>query len=144
MASTPNERIRAARERSGRELGEAAHDLGVSFEGFRDLEDYEDEVSTAFSLREIERLARILGVTPAYILEGDRPMPAPVSFSELSRAVADAVRAAGGDAAAWGERVGWDVEPLLRDPEEIWNLNVDGLRDIAGAVGIDWRALLPS
>jgi hypothetical protein len=78
------------------------------------------------------------------ILTGDvRAAGETVSFADFSRAIAESVRVGGGDADAWGERAGWDVEPLLRDPEEIWNLSPDGLRDIADAAGIDWRTVLP-
>jgi transcriptional regulator with XRE-family HTH domain len=144
MTQSPNERIRAARERAGLELPEAAHQLGVSFEEYRDLEDFEDEVWMTFSLAELRKLAQILGLTPRLILTGDARAPGEtVSFAGFSRAIAESVRIGGGDADAWGERAGWDVEPLLRDPEEIWNLSPDGLRDIADAAGIDWRSVLP-
>jgi len=66
-----------------------------------------------------------------------------MSFADFTSAIAESVRASGGDVEAWGERAGWDVAPLLRDPEETWNLCPDGLRDIAGAAGIDWRSVLP-
>jgi len=142
--TTANERIRAARERAGLDLSEAAHKLGVSFEEYRDLEDFDDEVWMVFSLAELRKLAQILGLTPRLILTGDASAPdETVSFTDFSRAIAESVRAGGGDADAWGERAGWDVAPLLRDPEEIWNLCPDGLRDIAGAAGIDWRSVLP-
>ena len=142
--TTANERIRAARERAGLDLSEAAEKLGVSFEEFRDLEDFDDEIWSLFSLAELRKLAQILGLTPRLILTGDARAPdETVSFADFSRAIAESVRAGGGDADAWGERAGWDVEPLLRDPEEIWNLCPDGLRDIADAAGIDWRTVLP-
>jgi len=53
------------------------------------------------------------------------------------------VRAAGGDVEEWSERAGWDVAPIFKDPEEIWKLNAEGLREIAEAAGIDWRLVLP-
>ena len=64
---------------------------------------------------------------------------------DFSSAVAESVRASGGDAAAWGERVGWDVEPLLRDPEEIRATLIElGLANVevrAGGNGVEARAL---
>jgi hypothetical protein len=44
---------------------------------------------------------------------------------------------------AWGDNAGWDVSPLLEDPEKVWDLDADGLRDIAEAAGVDWRAVVP-
>jgi len=141
---TPNERIRAAREGAGLELGDMAGQLDITFEGYRDIEDFEDEVD-GLPLKTLHRLARALGLSVLYILEGDspdRPIRS-ISFADFSNAVAESVRATGGDADAWGDRAGWDVVPLLRDPEEIWNCCVEGLREIGHAAGIDWRAALP-
>lgn len=141
---TPNERIRAARERAGLELGDMAGQLDMSFESYRDLEDFDDDVF-GLHLKTVHRLASVLGLSVRYILDGDAsggPVRS-ISFADFSSAVAESVRASGGDADAWGERVGWDVEPLLRDPEEIWNCCPEGLREVADAVGIDWLAVLP-
>lgn len=141
---TPNGRIRAARERAGLEIGDMAGQLDVSWAFYRDIEDFEDDV-TGTSIETLHRIARILGMTVLGIMEGedsDRPARS-MSFADFANAVAESVRASGGDADAWGERAGWDVEPLLRDPEEIWkNWCVDGLRDVAQAAGVDWRAVL--
>lgn len=144
--STPPERIRAARERAGLELADVAERVGLPFAHYRDLEDFEDEAWTTISLDTLRRLARILGLTPLRILEGDQA-PAPsrrMSFAEFSAAVAASVEKAGGDADAWGDEAGWDVAPLLADPEKVWSLDADALRDIADAAGVDWRAVLPA
>ena len=143
--TTANERIRAARERAGLEHGDMAGQLGISHAGYWDIESFEDDVWMAHSLETLHRIARILNLTVLGILEGDDPGPPArsMSFADFKSAIAESVRASGGDAEAWGDRAGWDVEPLLRDPAEIWNLCPDGLRDIAGAAGIDWRSVLP-
>lgn len=44
---------------------------------------------------------------------------------------------------AWGEEAGWDVGPILLDPTNIWELNLEAIQEIAIAAGVDWRAVLP-
>lgn len=145
MLSTPNERIRAARERAGLQLEDVAGKLEISYAEYWDIEAFEDEIWLSISLETLHRLALTIGVTLREILdEGESPWPArTLSFADFARVVQESVRASGGDVDAWGERAGWDVEPLLRDPDEIWNLSADGLRDIAGVAGVDWRSVLP-
>lgn len=145
MPSTPPERIRAARERAGLELSDMADQLGLPFAHYCDLEDFEDEAWTTISIATLQKLARILRLTPLTILEGEKVIQPSrrLSFADFSAAVAASVREAGGDAEAWGDNAGWDVGPILEDPEEVWNLDADGLRDIAEAAGVDWRSVLP-
>lgn len=145
MAPTANERIRAARERAGLQPGDVAGKLEITYAEYWDIEAFEDEVWLSVSLETLHRLARTIGMTLREILEEDgSTSPAErLSFADFARMVQESVRASGGDVEAWGERAGWDAEPLIRDPDEIWNLSADGLRDIAEVAGIDWRSVLP-
>jgi len=144
-ASTPPERIRLARERAGLEPMDVAARLDLPQAHYWDLESFEDEAWMTLSLEELGALARLLGVTSRYILDGESPV-APdkrLSFEEFAAVIRKAVEAAGGDVDAWGETAGWDVAPLLADPKAIWELNADGLKDIADTAGVDWRLVLP-
>jgi len=145
MSSTPSERLAAARERAGLDLGEVADRTGLPFAHYRDLEMFENDVWDSISLAQLQKLARIVGLRSLALLEGETaPRPSRrITFAEFSAAVASAVQASGSSAEAWGEEAGWDVAPLLEDPEQIWSLNADGLRDIAEAAGVDWRSVLP-
>jgi transcriptional regulator with XRE-family HTH domain len=145
MASTPNERIRAARERAGLQPEDVAGKLEISYAEYWDIEAFEDEIWLSISLETLQRLARTIGLTLREILDedGSNHPARTLSFADFARVVQESVRASGGDLDAWGERAGWDVEPLLRDPDEVWNLSADGLRDIAEAAGIDWHSVLP-
>ncbi|HET9251535.1 MAG TPA: helix-turn-helix transcriptional regulator [Candidatus Eisenbacteria bacterium] len=143
--STPSQRIRAARERTGLQIGEVAYRCGLSYEHYNDIESYDDDAAQTISLEALRRLSRSLGVTALFILEGaDAATPtARITFAEFAACVAEAVRSSGKDVETWGEEAGWDVAPLLDDPGEIWGLNGEALREIAEAAGVDWRAVLP-
>jgi hypothetical protein len=45
-------------------------------------------------------------------------------------------------AEALGEAIGWDIEPVLQEPEALEGYNVAGLRDICSAVGLDWLSIV--
>lgn len=139
----PSERLRAARERAGLEASDVADRAGLPLPHYCDLEAFDDDVWSTISLETLLLVSRELNVTPSLILEGRDTPGTRMAFGEFSAAIAAAIRKDGGDADAWGERVGWDVAPLLEDPEAIWELNAEGLRDIANAAGLDWRAVLP-
>ena len=51
--------------------------------------------------------------------------------------------ATGLDVDQFGERVGWDVTKILADPQELWEINTDGFRDVAKAAGVEWTAAFP-
>ena len=143
--STPPERIRAARERAGLEPMEVAERLNLPQAHYWDLESFEDEAWMTLSLEELGALARLLGVTSRYILDGESPVGADkrMSFDEFAAVIRKAVDASGGDVDAWGETAGWDVAPILANSKAIWELNPDGLKDIADTAGVDWRLVLP-
>ena len=142
---SPHERIRIARERAGLEPMEVAERLNLPEAHYRDLEFHPDEAWMTISLEELGALARLLGVTSRFILDGEPPVSPDdrVSFEMFAAAIRKAVDAAGGDVDAWGDLAGWDVAPILADPKAIWDLNPDGLKDIAEAAGVDWRLVLP-
>jgi len=144
MATTPASRLRAARERAGLEIAQIAEQVELPFAHYRDLEDFDEDLWDTVSLRTLRDLARALHVTPHDILEGDgAPRPeGRLSAAQFVAVILKAVAASGGDVEAWGEGAGWDVAPLLEDPENVWDLNAEGLRDIANAAGVDWRAVL--
>ena len=140
---TPNERIRAARERLGLDEGQVAFKTGLSYNEYWDLENFEDEVCTTMSLKDLHGIGAVLGISVRAILEGDPTSSQSMTFAEFSNAVRAAVAASGQDVEQWGERAGWDIAPILDDPDQVWELSVDAVRDISDAAGIDWRPVIP-
>jgi hypothetical protein len=41
-----------------------------------------------------------------------------------------------------GDRVGWDLTPIMADPEAVDQLNLSGLSDVCTAIGLDWVSAL--
>jgi len=62
---------------------------------------------------------------------------------EISRRLNDRLAAEGLSADQLGERSGWEVTDVLKNPEALWHFNLVGLLDVSNAIGLDWVAALP-
>jgi transcriptional regulator with XRE-family HTH domain len=138
------ERFRKARARLGLSDAEVAARWGVRPSEYWDLERYNSEVFTCVGVEELTRLARILGTPLMELLFGARPPTAtpPVSYRELARRMED--RATGGETTLpqLSEEVGWDLGPIVHDPDALGAYTLSGLYDICKSVDADWVAVL--
>ena len=58
------QRLAAARRTAGREIGELAALLGISFEWYRDLESFDEEMVDTLSFDQLLKLCSSLGIEP--------------------------------------------------------------------------------
>jgi hypothetical protein len=119
--------------------------VGLSLASYYDLEGRDDEAFTCISLGQLVALGSALRVSPRELVDDQEASPATerVAYARLADQVRTQVDLEGTSPEAWGDRIGWDVSALLLNPERVADLNLDGLRDICSAVGIDWRAVVP-
>lgn len=69
-------------------------------------------------------------------------MPPAVRYLDVAEAVrAEAARRRWSLESLGGE-IGWDVEPLVRNPSEVGRLNLVALHAVCRAVGLDWVGVL--
>jgi hypothetical protein len=138
-------RIREARTPSGLTEEEMAHRLGLTYESYCDLELFDDEVFSVLSLAELKTLGEVLSAEPRVLLVADdaEAVHAPVTFEQIAERLRARMRLDGTSAEQLSEAIGWDVAPVLADPEALWEFNVVGLYDICKAVQLDWVAALP-
>ncbi|HEY2900591.1 MAG TPA: helix-turn-helix transcriptional regulator [Polyangia bacterium] len=140
----PSDRLRAARERLVLTPEEVANQIGLSANWYYDLEAYPDEIVSTVSLAHLRLLGQALQLEPATILTGEAaPSTAHLEFPDVARGLQQKMDAEGLDAETLGERVGWTISRVLVDPQELWNFNVTGFRDVCAAAGVDWLAALP-
>jgi transcriptional regulator with XRE-family HTH domain len=138
------DRMREARERLGLTPEQVASKMGLAVRWYHDLEAYPDEVFSTVSLTHLQILGQTLGLEPAMILVGDAPPPMDRrGFRDVVDALERRMESERLDAETLGERLGWEIRRVLADPEELWNFNVTGLRDVCQGVGVDWLAVLP-
>lgn len=138
--------LTAARERLGLSEQQLRRRLGSVGHVCMDLEWYDSELFQCASVAVLVGLAAVLRTSVASLLFGDSPASAlPVATcADVSRRVGEVIAAERISSDEFGNRVGWDVEPLLHDPAVLATYNVQGLRDICQAVGVDWMSVVES
>jgi transcriptional regulator with XRE-family HTH domain len=134
-------RLAKVREESGRDMRELAAVLGISFEAYRDLEDFDEEVVDCISFEQLTQLAAAIGLDLRAFFEADGL--GHLTFAELAARLESETGGNTGTLAALEERVGWEFGRHLDRPETFGELPAIALADIGAAVGVDWRTLLP-
>jgi transcriptional regulator with XRE-family HTH domain len=135
-------RLRQARAQAALTPEQVAVQLGITTAAYHDLESFPGELSSTISVRQLRRLGEALGVNMASLLLGAHPLVDEVSAGDLVDALRARVAASGASVDDLGSQIGWDIGPLLQNPEQLWELNLDGLQDICAFVGVDWTSLL--
>jgi hypothetical protein len=130
--------VRAAREVTGKDLGELAAALDVSFESYRDIETYDDEITTSVSFANLVTLGELLDLDLRRMFGAD---DAVMTFGDLAAAVR--TRLATTTLDQLEDALGWELAGALDDPSGFAEFSVDGLADVAAPLGLDWRHLLP-
>lgn len=132
--------VQAAREAAGKEPGELAAALGISYEAYRDIETYDDEITSVVSFRDVVRLAELVALDVRRLF-GAGADDTVVTFAELATAVRG--RVAESTLEKVEDQLGWELAAPLSDPAAFSEFSLDGLADVATPLGIDWRHLLP-
>jgi hypothetical protein len=132
------EAIRTAREAAGKDPGELAAALDMSWESYRDIESYDDEITSVVSFREAVTLADLLELDLRRLFGADDTV---VTFAELAAALR--VRLHETPLEQLEDELGWELADPLSDPAAFADFSLDGLADVGAPVGIDWRHLLP-
>ena len=137
-------RFQQARERLGLSLEDVANRLGIATSEYWDIEFHDDEAFSCFSVAELRQIATMLATPLETLLFGsdfERPTTriSPAEIAERLRALA---ASEGLTIEALGDRVGWELEPVMADPESLWEFNLLGLSDVCHAIGVDWVAAL--
>ena len=132
------ETIRAAREAAGKGAGELAAALDMSYESYRDIESYDDEITSVVSYQDAFTLAELLELDLRRMFGADDTV---VTFSDLAAALR--VRLGETPLEQLENELGWELAGALADPTTFAEFSLDGLADIADPLGLDWRHLLP-
>ncbi|HUR16011.1 MAG TPA: hypothetical protein VMZ33_01885 [Candidatus Limnocylindrales bacterium] len=130
--------IRAAREAAGKDPGELAAALEMSYESYRDIEWYDDEITSVVSYRDAVTLAGLLELDLRGMFGADDTV---IAFADLAAALR--LRLGGTSLEQLEDELGWELAGALADPTTFAEFSLDGLADVAGPLGLDWRHLLP-
>jgi DNA-binding XRE family transcriptional regulator len=130
--------VRVAREAAGRDPRELAAALDVSYESYRDIEWYDDEITSSPSFRTVVTLAELLDLDLRRMFGADDTV---TTFADLAAAVR--TRVADTPLEQVESDVGWELADALDDPAAFAEFSLDGLAEVAAPFGLDWRHLLP-
>ena len=142
----PHDRLRIAREQSGKTAQDLANAAGISVPHYYDLEAHDDELFMTLSLRELRELCQSLAVSARYLFANGprKDNGSVVSFVSIAAALSGYLREHKVSQDAFENKIGWSLGSLAANPELAWEWNVDCLRDVCSELQIDWMAALPS
>jgi transcriptional regulator with XRE-family HTH domain len=136
-------RLKKLRETTGKSPEEMASMVGVSISEYYDLESCDAELNTAVSLGKLSMLSSVLAVPTSLVFEDKRKEDSSITCEQLCARIKTHLITAEMSIAKFEERVGFVIEPALRDSSEVLNWNVDCLRSVSQELEIDWLAALP-
>ena len=135
-------RIRRVREALGLTRDDVASRWGEQASMYWDLELYDDEAFTVISVRQLQRLASVLETSVNVLLFGEEPAP-PLPAAHYLDVVARLEVCMAEDAVEeFGDRIGWDLRPLVTDPGTLGDLPVVGLWSVCRAANVDWVSVI--
>jgi hypothetical protein len=132
------ETVRAAREAAGKDPRELAAALDMSYESYRDIEWYDDELTSVVSYRDAVTLADLLELDLRRMFGADDTA---LTFADLAAALR--VRLGETPLEQLEDELGWELAGALADPTTFAEFSLDGLADVSAPLGLDWRQLLP-
>ena len=140
------DKIRQLRLAAGRSEKEMAESIGINLPSYYDLESYDVEVLDCLSLNELQKMCRVLEIAPVDLLSDEAKNYSGLnhlSFTEFTEMVKKHIESRGITIAEFEDRVGWEIEGLLNNPEGIWERNVQFLKDACGELGVNWLSVVP-
>jgi transcriptional regulator with XRE-family HTH domain len=139
-------RILRARLSAGLTDIELARQLKTSVASYDDLDRYDDEAFSVLSLEQLLALGKGLNIDPRVLLLGEEASRAPsaITFRDISAHLAHRIAREGQTVEEFSNRIGWNVESVLKNPEALRAFNVEALHVICSALELDWVAALPT
>ena len=109
-----------------------------------DLELYDDEAFTVISVRQLQRLAAVLGTSASALLFGEDPGLAEpnASYPDVVSRLHVRMTNDGVGVEQLGNDVGWDLNALFADPATLGDMPIDGLRSVCRVANVDWVTVL--
>ena len=136
------DRIGALRLESGRSELELANELGLTVDGYCDLEQQDTELESVLSIAQALKLAKLLG-TNVLALLGEPEQPSKVPISRVSTALAAHLGSSAEAKEALEDEIDWDLGPFLEGADE-WRsvYTIEFIKKLAAAIEVDWQILL--
>ncbi len=135
------DRIGALRLESGRSELELARELGLTVDGYCDLEQQDSELESVLSIAQATKLAKLLG-TNLLRLMGETEPPLKVPMSRVRAALAAHLGNSAEAKEALEDQIDWDVGPFLAGGEWTSVYTLEFIKKLAAAIEVDWQVLV--
>jgi len=137
-------RLKVTRERARKTLEEVALFVGINVPSYYDLENVDEEMFIAVSLKDLNRICDFLGMTGTALCVEEQPDPFPrISHGDLINKIFNYLEMQKMTVEEFENEVGFEIRESLRHPEALGDWNVDCLRFVCEKIGVDWRVALP-
>jgi transcriptional regulator with XRE-family HTH domain len=136
------DRIGALRLESGRSELELAKELGLTVDGYCDLEQQDSELESVLSIAQALKLAQLLGSNVLGLLgEAEQPMKVPTA--RVRSALAAHFGSSAEAKEAMEDELDWDLGPFLEGRDEWLSVyTIDFIKKLAIAIEVDWQIIL--
>jgi DNA-binding XRE family transcriptional regulator len=136
------ERIHALRMKSGRAPEELASELGLTIQGYHDLEQHDEELESAVSLAQALKLSRLLD-TNLLALLGETEIPVQMPIARVRSALNAQLGNSSEAKELMEDTLDWDLGPFLEGADEWTSVyTISFVRQLAAAIEVDWQVLL--
>jgi hypothetical protein len=123
---------------------EVAARSGVSSPNVWDIEEFEHELTSCYSPRDVQRFCRVLGIRPIELFTESIDEPA-VSADELVQRIQTECRSREVTLGQFEDVVGWRLSVCMDPPQKLLeDITVDGLQWLCRELRIDWRRVFLS
>lgn len=139
---TASDRLSAARLKLGLSLLQVARATGIEADNLEEMERSPATLMSTYSPEEIDRVCRFYGIPLTEMLTGQRVADC-IQPTDVVRMILDTCRQRAIPIEVFGDKVGWDLNDILKDPCLIYtNISLDGLRWLCDELGINWLNVL--
>jgi transcriptional regulator with XRE-family HTH domain len=136
------DRIGALRLESGRSELELANELGLTVDGYCDLEQQDSELESVLSIAQALKLAQLLGTNLLGLL-GEAEQPLKVPIARVRSALAAHLGSSAEAKEALEDEIDWDVGPFLEGSGEWTSVyTIEFIKKLAMAIEVDWQIVL--
>jgi transcriptional regulator with XRE-family HTH domain len=136
------DRIGALRLESGRSELELANELGLTVDGYCDLEQQDSELESVLSIAQALKLAQLLG-TNLLALLGETEQPLKVPIARVRSALAAHLGSSAEAKEALEDQIDWDVGPFIEGSEEWTSVyTIEFIKKLSMAIEVDWQVVL--
>jgi transcriptional regulator with XRE-family HTH domain len=136
-------RIRSLREQFGKSEAEIARVTGLSIHEYGDIESYDDELESTYSLQQVRALAECFGLSIPELVIGSSCSNA-ISLQQLPGLLETVMNRTGLNLEALEGEVGWELREFMQSPAHVIEQRpVMFLKDLAAVIGVEYARILP-